>query len=59
MHKAQRQQASSKFAILVSETGAVFAFGRSHLTITGDGSDNNYFFIKQSAVICGEFCRDN
>jgi hypothetical protein len=43
----------------------VFAYGRSHLTISGDGRDNNYFFIKkdpvkklvcgrsQSAVICG------
>lgn len=50
---------------LLSDTGAVFAFGRSHLTISGDGNDNNYFFIKkdrvkklicgrnQSAVICG------
>lgn len=50
-----------------SDTGAVFAFGRSHLTISGDGNDNNYFFIKkdkikrlicgrnQSAVICGNF----
>lgn len=49
----------------LSETGAVFAFGRSHLTISGDGNDNNYFFIKkdrikklicgrnQSGVICG------
>lgn len=49
-----------------AETGAVFAFGRSHLTISGDGNDNNYFFIKkdkiknlicgrnQSAVICGK-----
>lgn len=51
--------------IRFSETGACFAFGRSHLTISGDGSDNNYFFIKkdrikrlicgrnQSGVICG------
>lgn len=49
-----------------TDTGAVFAFGRSHLTISGDGNDNNYFFIKkdkikklicgrnQSAVICGK-----
>lgn len=49
-----------------TESGAVFAFGRSHLTISGDGNDNNYFFIKkdkikklicgqnQSAVICGK-----
>lgn len=51
----------------IPETGAVFAFGRSHLTISSDGHDNNYFFIKkdkikrlicgrnQSAVICGNF----
>lgn len=56
------------FHMLAStESGAVFAFGRSHLTISGDGNDNNYFFIKkdkikklicghnQSAVICGKF----
>lgn len=50
-----------------TESGAVFAFGRSHLTISDDGGDNNYFFIKkdrikklicgrgQSGVICGNF----
>lgn len=55
------------FAPQLADTGAVFAFGRSHLTISGDGNDNNYFFIKkdkvkklicghnQSAVICGKF----
>lgn len=50
-----------------TESGAIFAFGKSHLTtIPTDDSDNNYFFIKndpvkklicgkhQSAVICGK-----
>lgn len=39
------------------DTGAVFAFGRSHLTISGDGNDNNYFFVKKDKIkklICGE-----
>lgn len=55
-----------KFQREIAESGAVFTYGRSHLTISGDGHDNNYFFIKrdpirklicgrsQSAVICGK-----
>lgn len=51
---------------ILPESGAVFTYGRSHLTISGDGHDNNYFFVKndpvrklicgrsQSAVICGK-----
>ncbi|KAG5678496.1 hypothetical protein PVAND_008164 [Polypedilum vanderplanki] len=41
----------------IPETGAVFAFGRSHLTISGDGNDNNYFFVKKDRIkklICGQ-----
>lgn len=59
------EEKTKKNDFLLPDTGAVFAFGRSHLTISGDGNDNNYFFIKkdrikrlicgrsQSAVICG------
>lgn len=58
-----------KFHREITESGAVFTYGRSHLTISGDGHDNNYFFIKrdpikklicgqsQSAVICGKKMR--
>ncbi|XP_070494775.1 rho GTPase-activating protein gacGG [Chironomus tepperi] len=41
----------------IPDTGAVFAFGRSHLTISGEGNDNNYFFVKRDKIkklICGE-----